>query len=207
MNKRVVVVGLVVLIAGLAVYMTSAGQRIEVPYDVEIPYQDLENREQLLKRVEDFSIRKGEHASWSHYLIQGRALNITWQAENKTVDVYVMNESQYNNFTQTRGTQCLVSASALSSFLMYPSIPFNATFHIVIYNDPKRNVDSVKILYYESRLMWEEEVTKYRSETRYKEEPNYFGINVGSAIFVIGCIIEAFGWRSRSRNPNPSRAP
>jgi hypothetical protein len=206
MNRRVVIFGLTVLIAGLVVCTASAVQRIEVPYEEKVPYSDLEDKEQFLDRIEDFEIRKGEYASGSYNLVQGRNLNITWQAENNTVDLYVMDGSQYNGFTQTNVTQCVTKASAQSGFLWCP-IPFNGTFHIVIYNDPERDINSVKMIYYESRLMWKENVTKYRFETRYREEPNYAGLNVGSAIFVIGCVIAVLGWRSSPRTPNSSKVP
>lgn len=157
--------------------MITIKEAVQVPYIEQVPYQETENRESIIERAENYMI--GEYSYSGYNLESGKTIVISWQADNNVI-VYLMTESQYNNFVSTRLAQSLRRQSGMSGSFSY-SIGFNGKYYVVIYN-PNCLFTQVRIVFYQSKLTWQETVTKIRNETHYRTE--YIPKEVNSNLYL-----------------------
>jgi hypothetical protein len=167
--------------------MITVQEVVQVPYTEQVPYQTTENRETLLERAENYMI--GEYSYSGYNLESSKTIVVSWQADNNVI-VYLMTESQYNNFVSTRLAQNLKSQSGMSGSFSH-SITFNGKYYIVVYN-PNWFSTQVKIVFYESKVTWQETVTKWANETHYRTE--YIQKEVNDNLYLYsGLIVAGFG--------------
>jgi hypothetical protein len=162
---------------------------IQVPHQVQVPYQATETQTQALDHKENYQIQTGHFAYSDFTLEAGKKLVVTWQTDN-TVSVYVVTPSQFD-MVKLLGSP----TSSLERQTMTPSgslsyqISSAGTYYVVI--SPFLN--DVNVVSYKSELQWQEQVTKYRTETQYRTETIYtsstFGINLGISLSVLGSIL------------------
>ena len=195
---------LIILGAGLCIAHFVSPHKIIVKEPIQVSYQDTENKETLLERAENYMI--GEYSYSSYNLESGKTIVISWQADSYVI-VYFMTESQYNTFVSTRLAQNLRSQSGMSGSFSYP-IGFSGRYYVVIYN-PNWFVTRVRVILYQSKLTWQETVTKYRTEYVPKEIVDnlylYLGFcMIGAASVVL--LVEMLGKTRRPQN-SPSLNP
>ncbi|MEM3451351.1 MAG: hypothetical protein QXL52_05505 [Nitrososphaerales archaeon] len=172
---------LIVLGSGLCLANFVFPYMVTVQEAVQVPYQDVENRETLLERAENYMISE---YSYSGYILEsGKTIIVSWQADNNVI-VYLMTQSQYNNFVSTRLAQNLKSQYGASGSFSYP-IQFNGVYYVVIYN-PYWFFTQVRIVFYESKVTWQETVTLYRTEYIPKEVKTDLYLYSGLVIIGIG---------------------
>jgi hypothetical protein len=182
----------IVISVGMSLYRYPVAT--QVPYDVQVPYQDTVTQTQTLDHKENYQIPSG-HLAYSNFTLEsGKTWVVTWQTDSP-VSVYILNPSQYSTI-QLLG----VPITALDSKLSTPSgslsyqIPQDGFYYVVITN-PNGLLNVVNVASYKSELQWQEQVTKYRTETHYRTETIYssssFGINLGISVLVLGSILTA----------------
>ena len=193
--KQLSVISVLLIILGLGLclvnfvfpYMITVQEAVQVPYTVQVPYQETENKESIVERAENYMISEYSYSGYN--LESGKTIVVSWQADNNVI-VYLMTESQYNNFVSTRLAQSLRSQSGTSGSFSY-SIGFNGKYYIVIYN-PNYFSTQVRIIFYQSKLTWQENVMKIRNETHYRTE--YIPKEVNSNLYLYpGLVIIGIG--------------
>jgi hypothetical protein len=98
-----------------------------------------------------------------------------------------MTESQYNTFLSIRLAQNLRSQSGMSGTFSYP-IQYSGKYYVVIYN-PNWFITRVRIAYYQSKLLWQENVTKYRVEYISKQVEDNLYLYSGLSVIGVALII------------------
>ncbi len=182
----VLIVGIVLSATMFIVKFPVATQ---VPYQVQVPYEATETKTQNLDHRESYQIQSG-HLAYSNFDLEaGKSLVVTWQVDN-TVSVYITTPSQFDS-AKLLGipTSSLSREQMTGSGTLSYQIPSAGTYYVII----SPYMSDVNVASYKSDLQWQEQVTKYRSETRYQYETIYtsstFGINLGVSILVLGCIL------------------
>jgi hypothetical protein len=158
--------------------------KVTVQEAVQVPYEATENRQMLLERAEDYMI--GEYSYSGYNLEPGKTIEVSWQADNYVI-VYLMTESQYNTFLSIRLAQNLRSQSGMSGTFSYP-IQYSGKYYVVIYN-PNWFITRVRIAYYQSKLLWQENVTKYRVEYISKQVEDNLYLYSGLSVIGVALII------------------
>jgi hypothetical protein len=201
MSKALKGLGIAVLIIGLLVSVGMSLYRYpvaaQVPYQVQVPYQESVTQSQTLDHRENYQIPAGSYV-YSNFTLQSRKTwVVSWQTDSP-VSVYILNPSQYST-VQLLG----VPFTALDSQLSTPSgtlsyqIPQGGFYYVIITN-PNGLQSVVNVASYKSELQWQDQVTKYRTETQYRTETIFtsstFGINLGISVLVLGSILTALSF-------------
>lgn len=193
MSKAIKGLAIAVLIIGIVLSATMFVVKFpvatQVPYQVQVPYQATETQTQNLDHRENYQIQGG-HLAYSHFDLEaGKSLVVTWQVDN-TVSVYIATPSQFDS-AKLLGvpTSSLSRQQMTGSGTLTYQIPSAGTYYVII----SPFMSDVNVASYKSDLQWQEQVTKYRTETQYRTETIYtsstFGINLGISILVLGCIL------------------
>jgi hypothetical protein len=201
MSKALKSLGIAVLIIGLVLSATMFLYKFptatQVPYQVQVPYQDTVTQTQTLDHRENYQIAAGGYAYSNFTLESGKTWVVTWQTDSP-VSVYILNPSQYST-VQLLGVPitALASQSSTPSGSLSYQIPQDGFYYIVITN-PNGLQNVVNVAAYKSELQWQEQVTKYRTETDYRTETIYtssaFGINLGISVIVLGSLLTALSF-------------
>jgi hypothetical protein len=198
MPKALKRLGIAVIIFGLvlssAMFLIKFPTATHVPYQVQVPYQDTVTQTQPLDHRENYQIQSG-HMAYSHFDLEaGKNLVVTWQVDN-LVSVYVTTPSQFD-WVKLFGTplDSFSRKTATSSGTLSYQISSAGTYYVIIIP----YTGDINVASYKSELQWQEQVTKYRTETQYRTETIFtssaFGINLGITVLVLGSIATALSF-------------
>ena len=198
MNKTLKILGVTIIIVGLAFSLAMLLYKfptsIQVPYQVQIPYQDMQTQAQMLDHKETYQIQSG-HYAYSHFdLESGKTLVVTWQVDN-TVSVYITTPSQFSSASLLGfPTSSLARKVATSSGSLSYQVNSAGTYYVIIHP----YINDVNVASYKSELQWQEQVTKYRTETNYQTETTYRtsfeGLYLGLGVLAFGVATTAVGF-------------
>jgi len=73
----VIAIGLLSIAMGPSVRQISYS--VQIPFEVEVPYETVENKTQTLFTEEKYAIDPGDHAFWSAYIPSGRNVSFSFQ--------------------------------------------------------------------------------------------------------------------------------
>lgn len=142
-------------------------------YTVQVPYTTMEDKQSTIGSTSDTTIEGGYYLYWSSYLLVGRDVEFSVSASD-TVFLYIFTASQYANYQETGSeTPNEKESPEMSSGKIGFHVSSTGTYYLCVYNPHdgflgigKKNVGiySVSIVAY-----WQEEVTKQRAETRYRD--------------------------------------
>ena len=181
---EIMIIVLIIVGFGLCILDFLFPHRVTVQEAIQVPYMATEDRQVLLERAEDYTI--GEYSYSSYNLESGKTIEISWQADNYVI-VYLMTESQYNTFRSIRLAQNLKSKGGISGTFSH-TLPYSGKYYVVIYN-PNWFVTRVRIVYYQSKLLWQETVTKYRIEYVSKQVEDDLYLHSGLSVIGVALII------------------
>jgi len=157
--------------------------QVDVPYDeqqaytVQVPYTTVEDRQGTIGSTSDYTLEGGYYTWWNDYIPLGRDIEFSVSASD-TVNLYVFTSTQFTNLQEmgswTPNEKQLLDVS--NGKLGY-HVSSSGTYYFVIRNPHsgifgigKKNVGIYSALI---KAYWQEEVTKYRSETRYRTVTKY----------------------------------
>jgi hypothetical protein len=198
MSKALKRLGIAILIIGIVISLGMSLYKYpvatQVPYDVQVPYQATETQTQNLDHKENYQIQTGHYAYSKFDLQTGDNLVVSWQTDN-TVSVYITNPAQFSSAALLGSPMSSLARKTMtpSGTLSY-QVPSAGTYYVII--SPYLN--DVNVASYKSELQWQEQVTKFRTETNYRTETIYtsstFGINLGITVLVVGSITTALSF-------------
>jgi len=153
--------------------------QVDVPYDeleeytVQIPYTTMENKQQILINEEDRTLEGGNAKYLILDLSVGKDIEFYFRASN-TVNLYIFTSQQYPRV----GEGYLVVAPNEKELLDVSQgtlgyrVSATDTYYFVIYNihGGLLNLGKESVGLYSTKITayWQEEVTKQRTETRYR---------------------------------------
>lgn len=141
------------------------------PYVVQVPYTSMANRELELGSTSDYTLQANSYYYWGTTIPLGRDVEFSISASD-TVNLYVFTETQFNSYKAGQSTPNEKSLIGLSSGKLGYHIASTGTYYFVIYNPHTGflgiGAKSVGIYSALVKAYWQEEVTLYRDETRYK---------------------------------------
>jgi len=199
MSKRALLV--IVVGAGLCLlnfvfpYTVTVQEAIQVPYTVPVPYQITENKQEILHSVSGI-IPGGYYFALPPngiYLSSGKTLKLSWSADGYLY-AYILTETQFQDF----------KFDGIASNYKAKGYGREGTISVYIRHDDRYYAvvsnslilgPSVKLYGAEAMLVWQETVTKYRDEIRYRTEYVYKEINSnlylysGIALIGIGMVL------------------
>jgi len=151
---------------------------VEVPYEeqeaytVQVPYSTMENRQQTLGSTSDRTIEGGYYIYWDAFIPLGRDIEFSVSASD-TVFLYIFTSFQYANYIETGSkTPNEKESLEISSGKIGYHVSSTGTYYFCVYNPHSGflgiGAKSVGIYSSSVESFWQEEVTKYRTETRYQ---------------------------------------
>lgn len=151
---------------------------VEVPYDeqeaytVQVPYSTMEDKQQTLGSTSDRTIEGGYSIYWDPVVHLGRDIEFSVSASD-TVFLYIFSASQYANYRDTGSkTPNEKESLEISSGKIGYHVSSTGTYYFCVYNphDGFLGIGAKSVGVYSSSVVafWQEEVTKYRTETRYQ---------------------------------------
>lgn len=156
-------------------YTVEVPYTVQESYYVQIPYSTVEDMESTLMIYEDFTL--DDWCFWwpSIYIPRGRDIIFSVSASN-TVDLCIMTSEQGSNFEETKSrTPNEKELNDISNGNLGYHVSLSDDYCFLIFNPhwgwwSKENVGiySASITAY-----WQEEVTRYRTETKYQDVTKY----------------------------------
>jgi len=197
--KKLLVISvlLVILGSGLCLvnfvfpYMITVQEAVQVPYIEQVPYQETENREQIL-HTESGIISGGYYFTLPPdgvYISSGKTLKLSWSADGD-LRAYILTETQFQDF-QDDGIASNYEAYA---YAREGTISAHIRHNDRYYTTISRPLFSLSVKLYQAKaiLTWQETVTKIRNETRYRTE--YIPKEVNSNLYLYsGLVIIGIG--------------
>jgi len=147
-----------------------------VPYDVQVPYTATEQRTQTLGSTYSDPLEAGHYTYWSPNLERGVDVSFSFSATD-TVDAMILTLSHYNNFKDGESYEYERKAEEETSGTLEYYTPNSGTYYFIIHNihsgflgfgEKDIVINSATIT-----ATWDEEVTRYRTETEYRLETKY----------------------------------
>jgi len=161
--------------------------------------QTTRNKETVLEHANDYRISGSSYSGYD--LEAGKTIVVSWQADN-TVIVHLMTESQFNIYKPLGiPGQSLKSRSGMSGSFSYP-LSYYGKYYVVIYN-PNWLLTQVRIVYYESKLTWQETVAQTISKEVNDNLYLYIGLPIaitGVALLISGILIKYFSLKGQKEN-------
>ena len=199
MNKQYAIsILLIVIGAGLCSanfvfpYTITIQEAIEVPYTVQVPYQTVENKEKIVHSVSG-TISGGYFFALPPngiYLNSGKTLKLSWSADGY-LSAYILTETQFKDFKIDGIASNYEAKGYAREGIISTRIRHNDRYYAVVSNSP---IFASPIKLYEAKaiLIWQETVTKYENETRYRTE--YITKEVNSNLYLYsGLVIIGIG--------------
>ena len=164
--------------AGFAFAIPAFPVTYQEPYDeqeaytIQVPYTTMEDKQQTIGSTSDRTLEGGYYIYWDSNLPVGRDVELSVSASD-TVFLYIFTASQYANYKDTGSKTPNEKASQeISSGKIGYHVSTSGTYYFCVYNphdgflgfgEKSVGVYSASIVAY-----WQEEVTKQRTETRYR---------------------------------------
>ena len=152
--------------------------QVEVPYEeqeeytVQTPYQTMEDKQQSLGSTSDRTLEGGYYIYWDSYIPVGRDVEFSVSASD-TVFLYIFTASQYANYEDSgsKTPNEKVSLEMSSGKIGY-HVSSTGTYYFCVLNphDGFLGFGDRSVGIYSSSIQsyWQEEVTRYRTETKYR---------------------------------------
>ncbi|MEM3698212.1 MAG: hypothetical protein QXQ94_12105 [Candidatus Bathyarchaeia archaeon] len=181
----VVVLILLVIGSGLCLlnFVSSHKQTFWEP--MEVPYQDLETRENTIGEDHNRNLGGGTFIYWSVYIESGKSVSISWSADG-CLYVFVLTENQFQQFKLLGTTTWYTAFGYCNSGTLTKTIENSDTYYIAISNPWV--LTTIKLYSAQAKLTWQETVTKYRTDYVLKEVADNSYLYYGLTILGIGII-------------------
>jgi len=160
-------------------YTVQVPYTVQEPYYVQVPYTTMEDKQETLVTDDDRTLEGGYYRYWYRYIPVGRDVEFYISASD-TVNLYIFTSSQYASFADGGSITSAPNekqALEVSEGTLGYHISASDTYYFCIYNLHSGFLgfgkESVGVYTTLVTAFWQEEVTHYRTETRYKEVTKY----------------------------------
>ncbi|MEM5879626.1 MAG: protein kinase, partial [Candidatus Aenigmatarchaeota archaeon] len=156
--------------------------KVTVPYTEResyvdyVPYQEWEKMSETFISTTNYNLKPGYFVYWSKYLPYDRKVTFYVSASD-TVEVYVLSSLEYKNFYEGRSFSPEASRKDSKELQLVFLTRFNDTYYFIIKNPHTGflGLFSKNVMIYSANAnaIWEELVTKYREEIKYRDVVKY----------------------------------
>jgi hypothetical protein len=153
---------------------------------VEVPYQDLETKENSIGDDHNRNLGGGTFIYWSVYIESGKSVSISWSADG-CLYVFVLTENQFQQFKLLGTTTWYTAFGYCNSGTLTKTIENSDIYYIAISNPWV--LTTIKLYSAQAKLTWRETVTKYRTDYVPKEVADNLYLYYGLTILGIGVVI------------------
>ena len=154
---------------------------VQVPYTeqeayyVQVPYTTMEDQQQILVNEEDYTLEGGYYRYRSRFISLGKDVEFYISASN-TVNLYVFTSAQYSTYVDGSSISSAPNEKELlevSQGTLGYHVSATDTYYFCTYNLHSGFLgfgkESVGLYSTKITAYWQEEVTDYRTETRYRD--------------------------------------
>lgn len=154
-------------------YTVQVPYTVQEPYYVQVPFTTMEDRQQTLGSRSDYTLEGGHYFYWYPNLDVGRDV-VFRVSSSDTLNLYIFTASQYQNFqdtgSKTPNEKQLIDTT-YGNLGYHVSSPGVYYFCVLNPHDGFLGIGKKDVGVYSASVeaFWQEEVTDYRTETRYRE--------------------------------------
>jgi hypothetical protein len=162
-------------------------EAVQVPYTERIPYQTTENMENVVGTVASKNLDRGTFTYWSLNIASGKKVVISWNADG-SLYIFVLTENQFQQFKLWGTTTWYTAFDYGNSGTLTKTVENTDVYYLAISNP--WIFTTIKVYSAQAKLTWQETVTRYREETRYRTE--YIANKVNLSLY-LGFVITGVG--------------
>ncbi|MEM3705703.1 MAG: hypothetical protein QXX59_07250 [Candidatus Bathyarchaeia archaeon] len=156
--------------------------KIIVQEPVQVPYTDMESRENAIGSVENRNLGGGQFIYWSLNIESGKSVSVSWSADG-CLYIFILTENQFQQFRLLGTTSWYTAFKYCNSGTLTKTIENTDTYYIAVSNPWV--LTTIKLYSAQSKLIWQEPVTRYRTEYIPKEVTDQLYLYSGLSIIGI----------------------
>ncbi|MEM3697474.1 MAG: hypothetical protein QXQ94_08270 [Candidatus Bathyarchaeia archaeon] len=163
--------------------------KIIIQEPVQVPYTDMESRENAIGSVENRNLGGGQFVYWSLSIESGKSVSVSWSADG-CLYIFVLTENQFQQFKLLGTTSWYTAFKYCNSGTLTKTIENADTYYIAVSNPWV--LTTIKLYSAQAKLTWQEPVTKYRTEYIPKEATDQLYLYSGLSIIGIALSVLTF---------------